>query len=326
MDRTHLIAGAYPAVPPADPWSRHDEERFWSRLTEGAGEVGLGGLELPWLDGSVHAYDEEWYLGRLPPSWVHVVTMIPDTMKTASADPTCGLASLDEAGRRRAVDRARSLRDHLETLAQQRGGPFARSVEVHSAPRRATLDDPEGGSGEAFVRSLTELGAWDWSGAGLVVEHCDATRPGRDSAKGFLSIAAEIAAVRSLPGGLPTPVSVGVNWGRSVIEGHDRGTAVEHVRAAAGEGRLSTLLFSGAAQGAAVDTWADVHLPPDTVDAASLLRAADIADCLAAAGGPGSVPTLGVKVRAAPGPRTPEQRADDVVRSVVVVVEASTGR
>src|SRR5438034_923832 len=72
---------------------------------------------------------------------------------------------------------------------------------------------------DAFRRSLDELRAWDWRGAALSVEHCDAFVPGQAPAKGFLALGAEIDAIRASHGA--TPVGVAVNWGRSAIEARD---------------------------------------------------------------------------------------------------------
>jgi hypothetical protein len=84
------------------------------------------------------------------------------------------------------------------------------AVELHSAPTRG----PAGVSSSvaSFRVSLGELSGWDWHGAALVVEHCDAWNADHAPAKGFLSLQDELAAIEGMP------VGISINWARSVRE------------------------------------------------------------------------------------------------------------
>ncbi len=195
-----------------------------------------------------------------------------------------------------------------------------RAVEVLSAPRA----DAGRSSARALARSLDEIAGWEWSGAVVAVEHCDATRPGRPGEKGFLDLADEL---RALDGLDPAAVGVAVNWGRSAIEGRSATTPVEHVARAREAGRLLGVMFSGAApvEGWWGRAWQDAHVPPRGPQealapcAASLLGSDEVAATLAAAG-PLRFP--GVKVAAPSSARTVAERLA-VARAALEVVTGS---
>lgn len=320
-----IIAGAYPAAPRTQPWSKEAEQAFLTTLVDSPGAAVIGGLELPWQGHALHGQDEHWFLNRLPREWRHVVTMIPDTMITGGSDDAFGLASCDEAGRQRAVEHARELRDHLDTICQQEGRSFAAAVEVHSAPRH---QDPGGGgtrsSGAALRQSMDELTSWDWSGARLIVEHCDAATEDGDAAKGFLPLADELTAVADAREERTTSVGIGLNWGRSVIEGRSRETAIAHVEDAGAAGLLDALVFSGVAA-AEAGVWVDNHLPLAEQVPESLLRSDDMRNCLQTANKYGLPELIGVKMTCRPTSTDPDDRARDVLDSVAALSAALTG-
>lgn len=281
-----LIAGAYPAA----PTDRAEATAFLSHLADS--EL-VGGLELPYLDS-----ERRWSPNLLPTHWAHVVTAVPATALRARADPAYGLASTDEDGRQEAVDVTRTLRD-----AVSRSGLHVIAVELQSAPART-------GDAGCLIRSLTEIAGWDWSGARLVIEHCDAFVPEHEPEKGYLSLAAELTAA--------TEVGVGVviNWARSVIETRTPDGATEHVTQAGD--RLAGVIFSGVAATPVGDfpAWADAHLPPAPHEPASLLTADAIAATLKAAG---ELDFLGVKVGARANDWTPADRAAGVLAALTMV-------
>src|SRR5665647_3065791 len=75
-------------------------------------------------------------------------------------------------------------------IADEQGRPAVAAMQLHSAPGGT------GASSEALARSLEEVVTWDLAGADVLIEHCDALVPGRTAAKGYLSLADELAAVR----------------------------------------------------------------------------------------------------------------------------------
>lgn len=281
-----LIAGAYPAAP-TDPV---DRSTFLHHLAD---SDLVGGLELPFVD------DEgRWTPRELPGDWSHVVTAAPGTAIRARADAAYGLASTDEDGRQRAVATAAELRDAIV-----RSGLTVAAIELQTAPART-------GSAEALARSLTEIAAWDWSGAAILIEHCDALVPGHEPEKGFLSLADELAVARELG------LGVLINWARSVIETRSPDGAVAHVTEAGD--LLGGLMFSGVADRQVRDypAWVDAHLPPAPREPASLLTADEIARTRAAAASTG---LLGAKVGVSSSDQSPADRAATVVDALELV-------
>lgn len=315
--RVTIIAGAYPAAP--QPWSKDADHAFLTALVESPGSAAIGGLELPWQAGAFHAHDERWFLSHLPQEWRHVVTMIPDTMITSGSDRSFGLASSDEPGRQRAIEHARVLRDHLDTLCQHEGRQFAAAVEVHSAPAHRRPDGAVGSSADALRRSLEELTSWDWNGVRLILEHCDAAAADGAAAKGFLPLADELSVVDELQKDGRTGVGVGLNWGRSVIEGRSRATAIAHIEHAGAAGHLDALVFSGVAAPENGMPWLDNHLPSAEQVPESLLTADDMRQCLQTAIKYGRPELIGVKMTCRPTSTEPVDRARDVLESVAAL-------
>ena len=284
----------------------------------------VGALEMPLAE----ALGERACLGSLlqglpgvvADSWDLVITCVPTVMGRLGSEPTYGLASEDADGRRAAVADVRRALELARTTADHSGRRRIRAIEVQSAPRRA------GASVPAFEASLTELLDVDAAGATLVVEHCDATGPGRVPQKGFLEISEELDVLAAIAS---ERLGLSVNWGRSAIEGRSARTPPEHVALAARAGRLSGIMFSGASDVAGTwgEEWADGHIAPRGAGAtpsawsASLLGAEEIHETIAASGrsGPGF---LGVKVTVTPGMPVAE-RLVVAERAVEMVSRAS---
>ncbi len=70
----------------------------------------------------------------------------------------------------------------------------------------------------AFCRSLGEISAFDWDGAAVLVEHCDAQVPRQRPANGLLTLGREIDVISELAG---SPIGLSLNWGRSLLELRD---------------------------------------------------------------------------------------------------------
>ncbi|MHB1063094.1 MAG: DUF4862 family protein [Georgenia sp.] len=254
-------------------------------------ELPIAGLELP-----LSAADgrSSWFHTHVRDDWDLVVTCIPTTMQRLGIDPRYGLASRDDEGRRAALADVAAALVFAAELAEASGRARVRAVQVHSAPRR------ENASVEALARSFDALGEAELSGARLVLEHCDAARPGRLFHKGFLEIDEEIAMLAD------HDIAMAINWGRSAIEGRSPETPVEHVRAAAEAGVLGGVMFSGVADHVTAwgSAWDDSHMAPRGADPAleesaeSLLGSQQIAETLDAAGP--NLDYVGVKVTVRP--------------------------
>lgn len=318
------VVGAYPAAPPADPWDPAAEQEFLAAVGDIAG---VTGFELPYLGApGLHGQDEGWLLDHLPDHGVHVVTAVPATAMAARTDRSFGLASTDADGRRRAIDLAAGLREAVERVVQHAGRKAVVAVELHSAPSGSTQGPA--GSGARFADSLAELSEWDWCGARLVVEHCDAAIGPHRPEKGFLPLALEIEAVRRANDRSGANVGLAFNWARSVIEGRDVHTPVDQIREIAAAGLLAGVVFSGVASSAEhpAGAWADAHLPPRPMEPLSLLDESEMVATLAAAGSAlSAVDFSGVKLGARRGDVTPLDRAEGLRLAVEMLDRAWPG-
>ncbi len=240
-----MFVGAYAAAASSDPWGPRMSSAFTAGLTS---IDGVDGVEAPWAPehGDAHV---EWMLSWLPTHWSIVLTDIPHVMARLRTSAAYGLASATGSGRIDALADLAELRQQVGRFAE--AGLKVDAVEIHSAP--------QGANAVAFEASVQEFASWDWHGAEVLIEHCDALIAGQPPEKGFLDLAQELAIVRRARG----RVGVALNWGRSAIELRDADRVVEHLQAAHDSGALRTLVVSGAseASGAYGHAWRDAHLP-----------------------------------------------------------------
>jgi hypothetical protein len=257
---TGFIVGAYAAADPA--WTVRTLAGFYASL---AALPGVAGLELP--AAQLEALARDRIAARaLPEQWRYEVTSLPVTMTELKRDPGFGLASVSARGREEAVAAHDRIRTSIRRFHDLLGRPAVDSVALVSAPGPADADPRAAWA--AFAGSLTTLAGWNWDGAALAVEHCDARRPGQVAAKGFLALDDEFAAVTALPGpGSLAPVSLVINWGRSAIEQRNPDLPVQHAAHARQRGMLRGVVLSGCADTSSAwgPPWADTHLPPSGV-------------------------------------------------------------
>ncbi|UPT74178.1 MAG: DUF4862 family protein [Elusimicrobiota bacterium] len=216
------------------------DESAEAALYKGIEALGAAGLEVPFT-GKLHPRDEGWLTAQIRPDWTIVLTILPGEMDRLAKDKHFGLASADEGGRARALDFAESARLAVERLNKSLGRAAVIAVQVHSAPRL-------GGSGaksslEKLAASLSDLRARDWSGARLLLEHCDAAVPDHAPDKGFLRIEDEVMAAKLSAG--KTPLSMSINWGRSAVETRSAAGPVSHIERAVQADLLGALFFRG---------------------------------------------------------------------------------
>lgn len=264
-----------------------------SELYQGLEDLRVAGLEQPFT-GRLHPRDDGWLLDQIRPSWTLVLTTLPGTMDRLKDDARFGLASADEDGRKRALDFVESARRTVEHLHKFLGRTVVKAVEIHAAPRL-------GGSGaksslESLAASLTDLRGRDWSGAKLLLEHCDAAVAGRTPDKGFLTINDEVAAVKLSSG--ETPLAVSINWGRSALETRSADGPLEHASRALQADLLGALFFSGVTpKHPEYGEWRDSHAPFSTTVPESLLTPAAAKALLAEAP---DCPIVGLKLQTKP--------------------------
>lgn len=274
--RPAAILGAYASLPEGRQ-ATEDYYRLLSALPA------VRGLELPFRDDLGGPAGLEWLAAQLAPAWDrNIVTAIPGTMMRVWASAAFGLASTDRTGRREALAFTRSVRDGVEALREAAGRDVVAGVELHSAPSGAP---GVAHAAEAFGESLGEVADWDWGGAVLLVEHCDAYVAPDRGEKRMLGLEEEIAVVRELdrPG-----VRISLNWGRSAVEARDASTALEHVRAARAAGVLEGVTFSGAGPVGTryAEAWMDGHLPLEADEPGSVMSEQRVRECALAAVGP----------------------------------------
>ena len=292
------IVGAYSISPAANDWNQSAEQALYDGLKA---SPSVRGLEVPFT-GTLHRHDDNWLFRTVKKDWDFVVTLIPGTMGALQKDKSFGLASDDAAGRKAALDFAKNAKDAVGRLNDAVRRTAVVAVEVHSAPNQGA-----GGKGSqtAFADSLAEVAGWDWQGARIVIEHCDAFRPGHRAIKGFLTLDDELAAIAKANRSARSPIGICINWGRSVLETYKTETVVQHIRQARDAGALSGLMFSGAS-GAATPwgAWEDSHMPQAPAAGishaaeGSLLTEAEIKAALAAAGP--KLDFVGVKIAVRP--------------------------
>lgn len=286
-----LVAGAYPCY-----FADADANReFLATLGR---DQRFGSLELP-----IRGTDDDlaWPDGA-PADWGTVITQIPGTMGRMATDSEFGLASTSERGRAEAIDFARHTFERAQAL-KDAGHPVI-AVELHSAPRG-------GGSASALAESLAHIAWWGWGDTWLVIEHCDAPRPGSVPQKGFLELADEIEVVGSVRSSSQTRVGVTINWARSVIEARSVEAGYAHIIQAREAGVLAGVMFSSVSPEATSfgEPWIDAHLAPRGVPGApesSLLTADIVRLCIDAL--PSDLAYLGFKV-GLEGLDTPAERA-----------------
>jgi hypothetical protein len=296
------------------PSAPAEQQQFYRLLRE---QEWIDGLEIPFPGDLVSR--PEWLADELAPHWrSNTITAIPGTMQRLQANPWFGLASPNASGRAEALEFTELIRLAVLRLADRCGHPVVRYVQLHSAPTRHA-------DAQQLAASLTEVRAWDWAGAGLVIEHCDQYVPGQEPEKGFLALADEIevAAERE--------VGVHINWGRSCLEARDSGRPLAAVSEARSAGVLSGVVFSGVAatQTSFGPAWADAHLPATPDEPGSLMTRAAIGDCALAAVAPDRpgrpAAYLGAKI-SVPPELPPEQRVR-IIKTVFdsAMVPASGG-
>lgn len=259
----NFIVGAYASMPDPD-----QQAEYYHML----GELDwINGIEIPY-PGDL-AENASWLAQQLSPAWnSNTITAIPGTMQNVGKNPTVGLASANEDGRQLAINHAKQIATATRVLSDYLGRPAVSKVQLHSAPT-ATADP------DAFRTSLQELLELDWSGAQIVIEHCDRYIEGQAPEKGFLPLTKEIDICLELG------LKIHINWGRSAIEGRSAATAFEHITEAGRSGVLTGVIFSGAGpeESAFGYAWIDGHLPAEPDEPTSLMTTSEISRCAKAA-------------------------------------------
>ena len=249
--------GAYAASPNQSAWDPVLETAYYHALKQ---LPNLKGLEHPFL-GALHQYDDDWFLANIDAKWDFVFTCIPGIMTALSQNPLFGLASDDEAGRVAALKFMQQACGAIGKLNAHLGRQAVTAIQIQTAPARHKASS----SKAALLASLETMLSWDWHGARILIEHCDAYVPEHTPSKGFLALSDELTVLTEINRSVPAQQQLGVviNWGRSVFETRRVAGALEHILQAKAAGLLSGLMFSGVSdQHSDFGAWRDSHQPP----------------------------------------------------------------
>lgn len=302
---TRFVVGAYPASIAHKSWNATAEHEFFSLL---GSDSRISALELPWL-GDIHPHDPSWLHQNFPTNLKAVVTSIPYVMSRFGQNPKYGLASTDNDGRKGAIGDVAKILQAIKEFNEFSNRKVVSTVEIHTAPRAI-------GSLDALALSLDEISQWDWQGAELVIEHCDALVDGQIPEKGFLTLEDEISAIKK------SGVDIGllINWGRSAIEFRDGDRVIDHIELAKSNDLLHGLIFSGVSD-AETDfgpAWIDAHLP--FTEPRSLLTSDRLKNALQIAG---PISLLGIKMGWPPGiTGTVQQRFNSISDALSLIQTA----
>ena len=253
--------GAYAASPNQVGWCPGQETAFYNALKQ---LTNVRGLEHPFL-GKLHPHDDSWFLANISPDWDYVFTCIPGIMNALGQNPQFGLASADESGRQAALRFMRQACEAVAKLNAHSGRNAVQAVMLQSAPARHKAAS----SVNAFQASLETMLQWDWQGARLVVEHCDAYVPGHAPSKGFLALQDELEVLTAINStAVPKqPLGMLINWGRSVFETRRVDGAAEHISLSQQAGVLAGVMFSGVSdKESEYGAWCDSHQPAQSSD------------------------------------------------------------
>lgn len=251
-----IIVGAYASVPSDASWDQETEHLFYQQLKN---NTLIDGLEVPFT-GKLHKYDNDWFYNQLDKNWCYVITCIPGTMGELAKDPHFGIASDNEAGRLNALAFYQQANAEIAKLNSHFNKQVVSHIQIHTAP---AITPNTSSSVSALVKSLNELQSWDWHGAKLIIEHCDAYIQDQSSEKGFMRIEDELLAIATVNKQANNKLGITINWGRSAIEAQSATGPLHHMQLCINENLLSGLIFSGASSTSALyGAWKDSHMPP----------------------------------------------------------------
>ncbi len=253
----NYIVGAYATAPSTFAWDENLESEYYEQLKS---IDNIQGIEHPFV-GKLHPFDDDWFLDNIDTSWQFIFTSIPGVMANLAQNPHFGIASTNEDGRQAAIEFYQQARLAILKLNKHLGKQAVSHIKIHTAPR---ISAKTSSSKQALQASLETLQSWDWYGAKLVIEHCDAFIPEQPPEKGFLSLVDEIATITTVNKRLNCDIGVSLNWGRSAIETRSVQGPIEHIKMAYQSKLLNGIIFSGATgKDTPYGQWKDSHMPPE---------------------------------------------------------------
>jgi hypothetical protein len=250
------IVGAYATAPSLVSENRNSEQEFYRKLIIDIPEI--RGLEIPFWGEEVHRFGSDFLLDIINPNWENVLSCIPGTMSKLAKNPKFGLASDDENGRVEAIAMHKRANQVLHKMNERYGRQSVIAVQIATAP--STPVEYVSSSTDSLLKSMEEILSWDWGGAKIVIEHCDAAVGNTPFEKGFLTIEDEVKTLTELQD--LHDVGMTINWARSAIEGRNTSKPIEHITLALKNNILSGLMFSGVSDNdGQYGNWKDTHMP-----------------------------------------------------------------
>jgi hypothetical protein len=254
----HFHVGAYAISPCLTKWDERQETAF----VEGLKELRfVAGIELPHFATTFDRWDEDFFFRHADPAWSFVATALQSLSGALRDNPAIGLSAADDQARRVAIESIAAMRTSLRRVHDRLGRRAVRAVEIQSGSSGGRLNGTA--SAAHFADSLSEIGGWDWDGAELVVEHCDAALAGFPYQKGFLTLEEEIEGIAIANKRLDRPIGGSLNWGRSALEARSAEVVPRHTELLQSAGLLRGMSFSGCSGAdTAFGSWKDAHMPP----------------------------------------------------------------
>ena len=250
------IIGAYATAPSLAVNNELIEREFYQNLIESIPEI--RGLEIPFWGEEIHQFGSDFLFDIIDPSWENVLSCIPGTMSKLAKNPHFGLASDDENGRSEAISMHKRVNRILHKMNEYYGRQSVIAVQISTAP--STPVKYVSSSTDSLFKSMEEILSWDWGGAKIVIEHCDAAVGNIPFEKGFLTMEDEVKTLVELKD--LNNIGITINWARSAIEGKNVETPVEHIKLALKNNILSGLMFSGVSDNDnRYGNWKDMHMP-----------------------------------------------------------------
>lgn len=283
----HYFISAYSTSPCVNSWDSGLEAAYFQALAQRSEIIGI---EHPYLPSS-DKYPLKWLRENIPAHWSICITAIPSLMQLNQSDAYAGLASVQEEGRRKAINLVAAINRYVQQLNELFGRSLVKAIHLHSSPK--SDDEAIRGDRDAFKRSLAEIAAMDWCNAALNIEHCDAFKRGQASSKGYLALQDEIEVVKELGS-----YGIVLNWARSAIEYRSSQGALKHLQQVLAANLLRGYFFSGCTDKSSglYANWQDKHMPPAAIEKDSLLTREQIEIIFAALQPNISEIYLGVKV------------------------------
>ncbi len=251
MSRRQYFVSAYTASPSA-VWHAQHESDYFKGL---AALPHIIGIEHPILR-PVEKYPLAWLKQNVPSHWSLIITTIPAWMSMGNVDPHLGLAAANEVSRLAAVEFMREVAAYVVTLNNLFGRSLVKAVHFQSFPKNGPVEIRANKA--ALINSLQAIKQFDWQGAALNLEHCDAFIENQRAEKGLLTLSDEIEAIAQVGG-----FGMALNWARSAIETRSTHGPVAHLKLAKQHNVLKGFFFSGCTddQSSEYGYWKDSHMP-----------------------------------------------------------------